>query len=178
MRILHVSHTLGCAGRKIWAVAMRLWFFFIPHKDKEKNSWCLTFFCISQDWYTNPMSLDIHRSVSCSTNGVPGIVGGWKPRGVGCVQVLKFRETVQSVSSHEGGLQGHTILQTRPYRDESRDSTEWKRIRQDSRSKWTPDVDTSRPPVVMMIKPSELRVTGFKVKEWGPGLRSLEGMDP
>ena len=30
---------------------------------------------------------------------------------------------------------------------------------------WTPDVDTSRPPVVMLINSSELRTTGFKLKE-------------
>ena len=30
---------------------------------------------------------------------------------------------------------------------------------------WTPDVDTSRPPVSMMINSSELRVGGFKFKE-------------
>ena len=53
---------------------------------------------------------------------------------------------------------------------------------------WTPDVDTSRPPVAMLINSSELRDTGFKLKEVfeadarggmrtrGAGLRSLEGM--
>ena len=30
---------------------------------------------------------------------------------------------------------------------------------------WTPDVDTSRPPVVMLINSSELRAAGFKLKE-------------
>ncbi len=30
---------------------------------------------------------------------------------------------------------------------------------------WTPDVDTSWPPVAMLINSSELRVTGFNVKE-------------
>jgi hypothetical protein len=30
---------------------------------------------------------------------------------------------------------------------------------------WTPDVDTSRPPVAMLIKSSELRPSGFKLKE-------------
>ena len=59
---------------------------------------------------------------------------------------------------------------------------------------WTPDVDTSRPPVAMLINSSELRTTGFKLKEVmspaleaatrggmrsrGAGLRSLEGMGP
>ena len=59
---------------------------------------------------------------------------------------------------------------------------------------WTPDVDTSRPPVVMLINSNELRTTGFKFKEVlspsleeaargvmrtrGAGLRSLEGMGP
>ncbi len=59
---------------------------------------------------------------------------------------------------------------------------------------WTPDVDTLRSPVIMIINSSELRVTGFKLKEVfppvfevaergdfqtrGPGLRSLEGMVP
>ncbi len=59
---------------------------------------------------------------------------------------------------------------------------------------WTPDVDTSRSPVSMMINSSELHATGFKVKElcpptleavvrcglWtrGTGLWSLEGMVP
>ena len=59
---------------------------------------------------------------------------------------------------------------------------------------WTPDVDTSRPPVTMLINSSELRVAGFKLKEVmspaleaatrggmrsrGAGLRSLEGMGP
>ena len=59
---------------------------------------------------------------------------------------------------------------------------------------WTPDVDTSRPPVTMLINSSELRTTGFKLKEVlsptiesaarggihtrGAGLRSLEGMGP
>ncbi len=59
---------------------------------------------------------------------------------------------------------------------------------------WTPDVDTSRPPVSMLINSSELRATGFKVKEVlsaeletagrggirtrGARLRSLEGMGP
>ncbi len=55
---------------------------------------------------------------------------------------------------------------------------------------WTPDVDTSRPPVAMLINSSELRAAGFKLKEVlppaletaarvrtrGEGLRSLEGM--
>jgi hypothetical protein len=59
---------------------------------------------------------------------------------------------------------------------------------------WTPDVDTSRSPVSILINSSELRVGGFKFKEVlhptletdahgvlpsrGSGLRSLEGMDP
>jgi hypothetical protein len=57
---------------------------------------------------------------------------------------------------------------------------------------WTPDVDTSRPPVAMLINSSELRAAGFKLKEVlppaleaaarvrtrGAGLRSLEGMGP
>ncbi len=59
---------------------------------------------------------------------------------------------------------------------------------------WTPDVDTSRSPVVMIVNSSELRPVGFKFKEVfppaletvsrvgfrtrGAGLRSLEGMDP
>ena len=59
---------------------------------------------------------------------------------------------------------------------------------------WTPDVDTSRTPVDMLINSSELRATGFKLKEVlppaleaaergdihtrGSGLRSLEGMGP
>ena len=30
---------------------------------------------------------------------------------------------------------------------------------------WTPDVDTSRPPVAMLINSSELRAAGFKFKE-------------
>jgi len=34
---------------------------------------------------------------------------------------------------------------------------------------WTPDVDTSRPPVTMLIKSSELRAAGFKHKEVIPG---------
>ncbi len=55
---------------------------------------------------------------------------------------------------------------------------------------WTPDVDTSRSPVAMLI--NELRAAGFKLKEVlppahetaarvrtrGAGLRSLEGMGP
>jgi hypothetical protein len=59
---------------------------------------------------------------------------------------------------------------------------------------WTPDVDTSRSPVDMMINSSELRAAGFKLKKVlppaldaaaradlrtrGAGLRSLEGMGP
>jgi hypothetical protein len=57
---------------------------------------------------------------------------------------------------------------------------------------WTPDVDTSRPHVVMLINSNELRAAGFKLKEVlppaleeaarvrtrGAGLRSLEGMGP
>ena len=59
---------------------------------------------------------------------------------------------------------------------------------------WTLDVDTSRPPVAMLINSSELRAAGFKIKEvippalepavrggWltrGAGLRSLEDMGP
>ena len=57
---------------------------------------------------------------------------------------------------------------------------------------WTPDVDTSRPPVAVLINSSELRAAGFKLKEVlppaleaaarvrtrGAGLRSLEGMGP
>ncbi len=53
---------------------------------------------------------------------------------------------------------------------------------------WTPDVDTSRPPVVMLINSSELRDTGFKLKEvlpppletvvCGEEWESLEGMGP
>ena len=30
---------------------------------------------------------------------------------------------------------------------------------------WTPDVDTSRSPVLMLINSSELRAAGFKLKE-------------
>ncbi len=59
---------------------------------------------------------------------------------------------------------------------------------------WTPDVDTSRPPVDMLINSSELRAADFKLKEVlsptletvarggmrtrGAGVRSLEGMGP
>ncbi len=59
---------------------------------------------------------------------------------------------------------------------------------------WTPDVDTSRSPVTMLINSSELRATGFKFKEVLPpapegvvrgglstrrvGLCILEGMGP
>ena len=57
---------------------------------------------------------------------------------------------------------------------------------------WTPDVDTSSPPVPMMINSSALRTTGFNLKEVfppaletvarvgtrGEGLRSLEGIRP
>ncbi len=57
---------------------------------------------------------------------------------------------------------------------------------------WTPDVDTSRTPVDMLINSSEFRAAGFKIKEVLPpalepaarvrtrreGLRSLEGMGP
>ena len=59
---------------------------------------------------------------------------------------------------------------------------------------WTQDVDTSRPPVTMIINSSELRASGFKLMEVlppspeattrpgfhtrGAGLRSLEGMGP
>ena len=62
---------------------------------------------------------------------------------------------------------------------------------------WTPDVDTSQPPVVMLINSTELRAAGFKLKEVlqvlppaletathgrlrtrGAGLRSLDGMGP
>jgi hypothetical protein len=59
---------------------------------------------------------------------------------------------------------------------------------------WTPDVHTSRPPVVMLMNSSELCATGYKLKEVippalesdaragfrtrGAGLRSLEGMGP
>ncbi len=62
---------------------------------------------------------------------------------------------------------------------------------------YTPDVDTSRPPVTMLINSSELRAAGFKLREVllllppaletvargglrtrGSGLRSLEGMGP
>ncbi len=59
---------------------------------------------------------------------------------------------------------------------------------------WTPDVDTSRPPVSMLINSNELRTASFNLKEAlsptleadarggmctrGPGLRSLEGMGP
>jgi hypothetical protein len=59
---------------------------------------------------------------------------------------------------------------------------------------WTPDVDTSRTPVPMLINSRELCVVGFKLKSvippaletdarggfWtqGAGLRSLEGMGP
>ena len=55
---------------------------------------------------------------------------------------------------------------------------------------WTPDVDTSRTPVAILINSSELRAAGFKLKEVlppaleaaarvrtrGAGLRSLDGM--
>jgi hypothetical protein len=57
---------------------------------------------------------------------------------------------------------------------------------------WKPDVDTSRPPVAMMINSSELRAAGFKLRDMlppaleaaargglqtrGAGLRSLEEM--
>jgi hypothetical protein len=59
---------------------------------------------------------------------------------------------------------------------------------------WTPDVDTSRSPVPILINSNQLRATGFKLKEVlpptiegdargglrtrGAGLRSLEGMGP
>jgi hypothetical protein len=57
---------------------------------------------------------------------------------------------------------------------------------------WTPDVDTSRPPVAMLMNSSEWRAAGYKLKEVlppalesavrvrtrGAGLRSLEGMGP
>ena len=59
---------------------------------------------------------------------------------------------------------------------------------------WTPDIDTSRSPVAMLINSSELRAAGFKLKEVltttleaagrgglctrGARLRSLEGMGP
>ena len=59
---------------------------------------------------------------------------------------------------------------------------------------WTPDVDTSRLSVTVLINLSELRAAGFKFKEVlpptletdarggmhtrGSGLRSLEGMGP
>jgi hypothetical protein len=33
---------------------------------------------------------------------------------------------------------------------------------------WTPDVDTSRPPVSMMINSNELRAAGFNLKEVFP----------
>ena len=33
---------------------------------------------------------------------------------------------------------------------------------------WTPDVDTSRPPVAMLINSSELRAAGFKLREVFP----------
>ncbi len=42
---------------------------------------------------------------------------------------------------------------------------------------WTQDVDTSRPPVAMLINSSELCAAGFKLKEVIPP-RSLEGMGP
>ena len=60
--------------------------------------------------------------------------------------------------------------------------------------KTTPDVDTSRTPVTMLINSSEFRASGFKIKEVipptleaatrgvlrtrGAVLRSLEGMGP
>ena len=40
---------------------------------------------------------------------------------------------------------------------------------------WTPDVDTSHPPVAMLMNSSELRVSGFKFKEVFPP--ELEGVD-
>ncbi len=59
---------------------------------------------------------------------------------------------------------------------------------------WTPDVDTPRSLVAMLINSSELQATGFKLKEVlppaleaaargglrtrGAGLRSLEGIGP
>ena len=59
---------------------------------------------------------------------------------------------------------------------------------------WTPDVDTSRTSVSMLMNSNELRAVGFKLKEvippalepaargglrtQGAGLRSLEGMGP
>ncbi len=57
---------------------------------------------------------------------------------------------------------------------------------------WTPDVDTSRPPVTKLINSTELSAAGFKLKEVlppsleedahvrtrGAGLRSLYGMGP
>jgi hypothetical protein len=36
---------------------------------------------------------------------------------------------------------------------------------------WTPDVDTSRPPVAMLINSSELRAAGFKLKKVLPPAR-------
>ena len=35
---------------------------------------------------------------------------------------------------------------------------------------WTPDVDTSRPPVAILINSSELRAAGFKLKKVPPEL--------
>ncbi len=57
---------------------------------------------------------------------------------------------------------------------------------------WTPDVDTSRPPVSRPINSSKLRVVGFKLQEVippsleatapvrtrGVGLRSFDGIGP
>jgi hypothetical protein len=45
----------------------------------------------------------------------------------------------------------------------------FKRVEQDASGlafqEWTPDVDTSRPPVTMLIKSSELCAAGFKLKK-------------
>ena len=42
---------------------------------------------------------------------------------------------------------------------------------------WTPDVDTSRPPVAMLINSSELRAAGFKLKEViRPSLEAAAGV--
>jgi hypothetical protein len=49
--------------------------------------------------------------------------------------------------------------------DAGNDTSCVKQFNLDTFQEWTPDVDTSRPPVAMVINSSELRGDGFKIKE-------------
>ena len=59
-----------------------------------------------------------------------------------------------------GGLQGHPTLVIKRWLNRVEEDVSGLNFQE-----WTPDVDTSRAPVAILINYSEFRVTGFNLKE-------------